>query len=103
MPTDIDFLTAFPFLNEPSVLNGLKKELPANRAKANEHEGVGKQTDPVFAKFVQGGNFKLFPNTINCMAVAPYVELNHFKRTHCDIVVRSSVSHRCWKPRWCNP
>jgi hypothetical protein len=41
MPTDIDFLTAFPFLNEPSVLKGLKKELPAYRAKANEHEGSG--------------------------------------------------------------
>ena len=33
-PTDIDLLTAFPFLNEPSVLNRLKKELPAYIAKA---------------------------------------------------------------------
>ena len=40
----VDLLMAFPFLNKPSILQGLKAELPAYLAKA---DGISSETDPV--------------------------------------------------------
>ena len=43
-PPDIDCLAAFPFLNNPSLLDSLKRELPAYIAKAADLNGSESET-----------------------------------------------------------